>query len=473
MNKHINNYSVKYINLKSTSNYIKNLILIEKNNLYSVLFLDAIDNIFQNSTNFTFSTRCSIIKYNRIHKDIDEFELLDRYNFKRSKIMDKYLKDSNLCEKIKDENESYSDDSLYNITSFGTDLTFREIVAMYKEGDLEKPELQRKYVWTKNEASRFIDSILLGLPVPSIFLAKTNDNKRLIVDGYQRIMTIYDYMEGIFTGDKKVFKLSNSDNIHPNWRGKAFTELTEEQRRTIRTYPIHAIIFEQKQPQDDTGMYQIFERINTSGRALKPQEIRNCVYHGNYNNLLFDLNKSEVWRNIIGSNKEDARMADVELILRFFAFSEIEKFDEFKQNQINLVKFLNLYMKSKSKITYDELKECKNLFLETMNFLYNNIGNNVFRTGKMKDDEFNWSKKVNPVILDAVCTATIKARKTLKEDEIDTKFLYDKYEQLLQNQEFIEVTKQRTTNIENIKKRVIIAAKELYGVEICYQNIKE
>ena len=88
-------------------------------------------------------------------------------------------RDNILIEDIKNEGDSYSDNSLYNITSFGTDLSYREIIAMYKDGDLEKPELQRKYVWTKNEASRFIDSILLGLPVPSIFLAKTDDSKRL------------------------------------------------------------------------------------------------------------------------------------------------------------------------------------------------------------------------------------------------------------------------------------------------------
>lgn len=96
-----------------------------------------------------------------------------------------------IIDTINSENESYSDDSLFNITSFGTDLSYREIVTMYEDGDLEKPELQRKYVWTKKEASRFIDSVLLGLPVPSIFLAKTEDDKRLIVDGYQRIMTWY------------------------------------------------------------------------------------------------------------------------------------------------------------------------------------------------------------------------------------------------------------------------------------------
>lgn len=98
-------------------------------------------------------------------------------------------------ENIVEEMSSYSDDSLFNISSFGTDISFRELITMYDEGDLEKPEMQRRYVWQKQEASRFIDSILLGLPVPSIFLAKNNEEKRLIVDGYQRIMTVYDFVK--------------------------------------------------------------------------------------------------------------------------------------------------------------------------------------------------------------------------------------------------------------------------------------
>ncbi|MDE7311276.1 MAG: DUF262 domain-containing protein, partial [Eubacterium sp.] len=189
-----------------------------------------------------------------------------------------------MIDEITDEVISYSDDSLFNITSFGTDMTFRELITMYDEGELEKPEMQRNYVWDRNEASRFIDSVLLGLPVPSIFLAKTSDEKRLIVDGYQRIMTVYDYVKhGIFGGDGKLFALSNSESINERWRGKTFQELLPEEQRKIRASQIHAIVFEQKEPKDDTGMYQIFERINTSVRSLKPQEIRNCVYHGTFN----------------------------------------------------------------------------------------------------------------------------------------------------------------------------------------------
>ena len=159
---------------------------------------------------------------------------------------------------IEDEEKSYSDDDLYNISSWGADLSFREIVSMYEDGDLLKPELQRKYVWSKLEASRFIDSILLGLPVPSVFFAKEKNETKLIVDGYQRIMTVHDYIKGIFSQDNKVFKLSNTDAINSRWRGKSFGELTVEEQRRIKTTTIHAIIFEQKKPENDTGMYQIF-----------------------------------------------------------------------------------------------------------------------------------------------------------------------------------------------------------------------
>lgn len=374
-------------------------------------------------------------------------------------------KEVNLTEEIKDEVDSYSDDSLYNITSFGTDLSFREIVTMYKEGDLEKPELQRKYVWTKNEASRFVDSILLGLPVPSIFLAKNKEGKRLIVDGYQRIMTIYDYIEGIFSGDNKVFKLSNTENINKRWRGKAFSELTDEQRRVIRTSPIHAIIFEQKQPQNDTGMYQIFERINTSGRVLKPQEIRNCVYHGAFNKFLLELNKLPIWRKILKSDVEDSRMADIELILRFFAFSEIHDRKEIQQNQINLVKFLNSYMDDKGNLDDSNSEKLLHQFEDVLCFLYQEIGDHIFRSAKNNENELIYAKKVNPVFFDAICTATIYAFDTIGRDKIKDSDLKTKYLLLIGDPAFLQATKQRTTNINNIKLRINKACEILYGVK--------
>lgn len=367
-----------------------------------------------------------------------------------------------LLQDIKAENESYSDDALFNITSFGTDMTFRELIMMYDEGDLEKPELQRKYVWTKNEASRFIDSILLGLPVPSIFLAKTSDEKRLIVDGYQRIMTVYDFVNGIFSADCKIFKLSNSGNININWRGKAFKELTNDEQRKIRNSSIHAIVFEQKYPQSDTGMYQIFERINTSGKILKPQEIRNCVYNGSFNNLLMNLNKHSLWRKVLDSQKEDSRMSDVELILRFFAISFIKENEEINQKQINLTKYLNEFMGRNSNIDSNQAAKYTNYFITVLTYLHKTIGNELFRNIKEKDGTLSYTKRINPVIFDAVSAATLY--KIINNITCDDK-LKRRYTELLKNPDFKQAISIRTTNIDSIKSRISTAAKILYGIE--------
>jgi len=372
-----------------------------------------------------------------------------------------------LLEEIKGESESYTDDALFNISSFGTDLTFRELITMYKEGELEKPELQRKYVWTKNEASRFIDSILLGLPVPSIFLAKTEDEKRLIVDGYQRIMTVYDFTEGVFSGDQKIFKLSNSENINERWRGKAYKELSPEEQRKIKMTTIHAIVFEQKYPQNDTGMYQIFERINTSGRVLKPQEIRNCVYHGEFNSLLFDINKDLSWRKVLGTNIEDARMADLELILRFFAFINFRDREEKNQKQINLVKYLNTFMNEYQNIDKRNQTAFKKRFITTINYLYNQIGDAVFRSARLKYGKIVFAKKVNPVIFDAICTATdYVIKKDADRAELCKESLKENYLKLLtEDEDFNKAITIRTTNTENIRKRINISTETLYGLK--------
>lgn len=374
------------------------------------------------------------------------------------------VKEKIVVDMLKDESSSYSDDSLFNITSFGTDMSFRELITMYEEGDLEKPEMQRNYVWDRNEASRFIDSILLGLPIPSIFLAKTEDEKRLIVDGYQRIMTVYDYVKrGIFGGDNKSFSLSNSENINERWRGRTFLELKEDEQRKIRNSPIHAIVFEQKEPKDDTGMYQIFERINTSGRSLKPQEIRNCVYHGEFNQMLILLNRNKAWRKIYNSSSEEARMADVELVLRMFAFSYLPTQKEAEQKQINLVKYLNVFMKRNNNFQLVSCEELETQFTEIIAFLEAEFDMNIFRNGRLSGVEVIFSKKINPAIVDAIYSATNYVRKLNKLDEYKNKNLNEQYKKLILNEKFQDAVSKRTTNMDKIKLRTSLAVQILYG----------
>lgn len=360
---------------------------------------------------------------------------------------------------IKSEMEDdYSDDSLFNISSWGADLSFRELAAMYDDDELLKPELQRKYVWDKIEASRFIESILLGLPVPSIFLAQSGSQK-LIIDGYQRIMTVYDYMRGIFAADKKVFKLANSEKINIRWRNKAFSELSIDDQRKIRSTTIHAIIFEQKKPEnDDTSLYQIFERINTSGRTLTPQEIRNCVYQGSFNSLLFELNENKYWRCLFGTEEPDSRMRDIEYILRFFVM-KTDVVLKAEGKQISLKKALNDFMGKHKNDGTDNINAYKLEFESTIQLVYQYIGQNAFRN--YSNGKF--SKKFHPSIFDAVMEAVFFI--SLRKNTIQNVSL-DKHKALLGDLRFKEAISKRTTNIENIKQRIYLAAELMFGVNL-------
>ncbi len=369
--------------------------------------------------------------------------------------------------KIREEDESFSNDDLFNINSWGADLSFRELIAMYDENDLVKPSLQRKYVWAIDEASRLIDSILLGLPIPSIFLAK-KEEKRLIIDGYQRIKTVYDFVNGIFEKNGKIFKLSNSKIINERWRGKTFKELSEDEQRRIRNTTIHAIIFEQKKPDNDSGMYQIFERINTSGRTLSPQEIRNCIYYGHFNDLLMDLNKNIIWRKLLLNCTEDFRMTDVENILRFFAIYNIENTADYYKNQIILKKFLNEYMASQAEINDVKCEEYRKLFLTIISKIDEVLGDVAFNNISYKTDDSGehifsnqFVRKFHPTIYESIMMSFNYALQNgLSFDNVKDKHLI-----LLNNQDFKDSISIRTTNIENIKKRISLATEILFGVE--------
>jgi uncharacterized protein with ParB-like and HNH nuclease domain len=367
-------------------------------------------------------------------------------------------------EEIKEEvNDAYSNDDLYNINSWGADLSFRELITMYDEDELLKPELQRFYVWDKPEASRFIESILLGLPVPSIFLANTRDDKKLIIDGYQRIMTIYDYVKkGIWRKDGKTFKLSNTDKINDRYRGKAFSELPEQDQRRIRSTTIHAIVFEQKAPNDnDTSLYQVFERINTGGRALMPQEIRNCVNQGAFNTLLFELNENQNWRTLFGKDDIDPRMRDMEFILRFLAL-DTEFIKNNESSTISLKKYLNEFMGSTNSQTPEIIEERREKFNFVMQFIIDHIGENAFYniTG---GDESKIRKRFYPTIFDSICPAVAIAHRHFG-DDIPTEKLEEKRLALLKDEDYKTYISEGTMQIAHIHGRIDKALNYLFGI---------
>jgi hypothetical protein len=363
-----------------------------------------------------------------------------------------------------EQDDFYSDDDLFKISSWGADLSFRELISRYDENELVKPELQRNYVWDKTEASRFIDSVLLGLPVPSIFLAKTQDEKLLIIDGYQRFMTVRDYVKGVFSKDKSVFKLSRSEKIHERWRGKAFLELPDDEQRKIRNTTIHAIIFMQKHPvSGDTSLYQVFERINSSGRTLLPQEIRNCIYQGPINSLLFELNINHAWRTLWGTKDPDERMRDLEHILRFFALSDKRIFSsDNAPSRISLKKYLNQYMDSVNNAT--SVIDLKSRFEETIRFVHEHFGNGAFHNVSPSEDG-KLVPSFSPTLFDAVMISVDKAMQ-LGIKQFNHGELEARRQSLLRSQEYQKLLSQETMRVPNIRSRAAQMFNCLFGVEM-------
>jgi Protein of unknown function DUF262 len=264
----------------------------------------------------------------------------------------------------------------YDITSYGVDFDVEGLVKRLKRGDIAIPEFQRNYVWNQNEASRFIESLLLGLPVPGIFLAKEAESQRLLViDGQQRLKSLQFFYEGLFKPDpaKSSRRLFRLQKVVPELDGLEYKSLKENDRRQLDNALIHATVIKQEQPEDDdTSIYHVFERLNTGGRKLAPQEIRSALYHGPFLNLLKELNGFEPWRKTFGKLHE--RMKDREMILRFFALTF-----EGGGYEAPMADFLNRYLKKNRQLPSVLEAQAQGLFNEVIGTFERVLGPRAFR----------------------------------------------------------------------------------------------
>jgi len=184
-------------------------------------------------------------------------------------------------DEVMDDEEEVS--VTYDIASYPSDLTLSVLYEMWGNGDIVIPEFQRNFVWNIRQSSLLIDSFLLGLPVPQVFFHVDDENKSVVIDGQQRIMTVVFFFEGYFgseniQGRRQVFRLQGLDPVNPIAR-KRFVDLDESAQRKLRSSVLRAINIRQLHPAGETtSIYHIFERLNTGGTPLRPQEIRNCVF---------------------------------------------------------------------------------------------------------------------------------------------------------------------------------------------------
>ena len=227
-------------------------------------------------------------------------------------------------DEVADESEAFV---TYDIASYPSDLTLSVLAEMWKNGDIVIPEFQRNFVWSISQSSLLIESFLLGLPVPQVFFYVDSVNKNLVIDGQQRLLSVVYYLTGYFGsesihGKQQVFRLSGLDERSP-YAKKRFIDLDEPAQRKLKGAVLRAINIRQLDPKGEhTSIYHIFERLNTGGTPLKPQEIRNCVFRGEFVSLLRDMNKDDHWREILGKSTFDKHQKDVELLLRVFALCQ-------------------------------------------------------------------------------------------------------------------------------------------------------
>lgn len=225
-----------------------------------------------------------------------------------------------------EEEDSESTPPSYKILTYPADYTLEVLHQKWKSKEIEIPDFQRNFVWTQTQASKLIESFLVGLPVPAVFFyTDRSSQKYLVIDGQQRLKSVFRYLEGRYDlgdgGRHNVFHLKGL-NQQSQFHDKTFEDLLDEDKFKLKNAVLRAFIVQQFDPEDDTSMYHIFERLNTGGTLLANQEIRNCIYHGEFSYFLDELNELESWRKILGKKNLDKHKKDVELVLRFLAMRD-------------------------------------------------------------------------------------------------------------------------------------------------------
>lgn len=213
----------------------------------------------------------------------------------------------------------------YPVSYTGTDFDVEGLVRRVRRGDIVVPKFgtgddsietagfQRSFVWKRPQMDRFIESLLLGYPIPGIMLVEQQDRRYLVLDGQQRLTTLAAFYAGMH--DKKEFSLRN---VSSAFHGLTYESLSSEQRRQLDNTFIQATIV--KTDGSDASLdavYQVFERLNSGGTQLTPHEIRVALYAGEFVELLSELNEGSAWRALYGP--PSPRLRDQELVLRVLA----------------------------------------------------------------------------------------------------------------------------------------------------------
>ena len=343
---------------------------------------------------------------------------------------------------IDDETDSdtFAPSLRYGIDFFGVDLPVREYVRRLNEGEIAILDWRTRSFWSIETASAFVESIILGLPVPEIFLAveRGRGDKCYVIDGQRRLRTLQAFYSGTFPTCGGKFKLAGVDS---RVEGLAYDDLQYDYQRKLDDYLIHATVVTQDSPTDGyASMYQMFKRLNGGNGRVCPHEIRCAVYPGALIDLVGELNEIRDWRRIIG--KPSPRLKDQEMILRFIAM--LHQGYEYARP---MSEFLNVFAQENMNPDSCWIRDTAKLFDETIKLFADAKGKGAFRLGK--------ERAANAAVFDSMSVGLASA--IMKGKSLDNARVRQIHDSLLLDDGYLQAVAKGTSKESSVASRLQMA----------------
>ena len=360
----------------------------------------------------------------------------------------------------------------YDLSTVPSDFNVMTLKQLVDNGWLRIPGFQRHFVWDLTRASKLIESLILGVPVPQLFLYEQDRDHYLLIDGQQRLMSIYYFKEQRFPRPEKRADIRRIFNQHgklpeqllqndeyfrdfklrlpsplPDQKnllsGLNYSSLGDYQSK-LDMRPIRCIHIRQNGDRDDdAAMYEVFNRLNSGGVSLRPQEIRTSMYHSDFYDMLSRINVNGAWRGLLQSQEPDLYMKDIEVLLRGFAML-IDGADY----RPSMIKFLNRFSKKCAENDPQDNAYLQSLFCSFMD-----------ATSGLSDGTFINKKnnRFNIALYEAVFTAACREAYGNR-DTVKSAIRSEQVEALRRDDRFNAATLKATTQTENVQTRLAIAA---------------
>lgn len=362
-----------------------------------------------------------------------------------------------------------ADDSIdYDITATPNDFNLSTLISYIDAGALIIPGFQRNYVWDIKRASKLIESLIIGLPVPQLFLYEADRNKFLVIDGQQRLMSIYYFFKQRFPRPnarphlRAVFhkhgyipvEVLNDSEFFTDFRlqlpvavpgkfnprhGYDYESLGESQMQ-LNLRPLRNIVIRQNAPRaDHSAMYEIFSRLNSGGVNLRPQELRLSLYHSDFYDMLERINSEPAWRRFLRNPDPDIHMKDVEVLLRIFAM--LVDADAYAPS---LVKFLNQFSQKAKDHSQDLNNYLADLFKSFLN-----------AAAGLNEDAFvnKGNNRINIALIEAAFYAACKGS-FAKREFVTAPLDAQRIRELESDPEFAAAASSATTSSRNVATRL-------------------